>query len=496
MKKELKFIISITISIIIIAGIVSFTYNKVNIFVGVIFSAITILLCAKIYIKKEITPEKLFLYIAPMIMILFLIGIPSWKNPDESVHWFRIYDITQGHFITEKLDGIAVAELPKEVLKYHNYSSELDIKYSSFPELYENKINEEGETIYREMSTTAIYHPIQYMPQVIGSFIADIFTDRPFIMMYAARLANMIFSLIILYIAIKIIPYGKNILLLLTCLPVAAAGFASMSPDAMTISVSYLFISYILKLLYEKDKKINLKNKILLIIMSIVISLCKIVYLPLAGLILLLPKEKYNSRKEQIITCVLVIGIAIITNLYWLVFCSNYLVEYKEGSPLLQLTDLLNHPFEFMQKLFFTISMYAKSYLEGLFGYGVGADLHIVLYGLLPIIMFIMFLFLTIADKKLKNIFTTYQKVITALIVLAISGLIFTSIYIQWTPVNSDVILGVQGRYFLPIIPLISILIANSLKIKSEYDENKITKILRNNNFNNICICYFNSNNK
>ena len=73
MKKELKFIISITISIIIIAGIVSFTYNKVNIFVGVIFSAITILLCAKIYIKKEITPEKLFLYIAPMIMILFLI---------------------------------------------------------------------------------------------------------------------------------------------------------------------------------------------------------------------------------------------------------------------------------------------------------------------------------------------------------------------------------------------------------------------------------------
>ena len=90
--------------------------------------------------------------------------------------------------------------------------------------------------------------------------------------------------------------------------------------------------------------------------MSIVISLCKIVYLPLAGLILLLPKEKYNSRKEQIITCVLVIGIAIITNLYWLVFCSNYLVEYKEGSPLLQLTDLLNHPFEFMQKLFFTIS--------------------------------------------------------------------------------------------------------------------------------------------
>ena len=496
MKKELKFIIAIILCIVIIAGVVSFKYNKVNTIPGVIICVITILLCAKIYTKKEITAEKLFLYIAPMIMILFLIGIPSWKNPDEQVHWYRIYDISKGHFITEKVEGVAAGEFPKEILEYHNYSTELDIKYSSFPELYENKINENGQTVYREMSTTAVYHPIQYIPQVIGTFIADIFTDRPFIMMYAARLANMVFSLIVLYAAIKIIPCGKKILLLLTCLPVAAAGFASMSPDAMTISVSYLFISYILKLLYEKDKKINLKDKILLIIMSVVIALCKIVYLPLAGLILLLPKEKYSSRKEQVITCILVMGIAIFTNLAWLAFSSSYLVEYKEGTPILQLTDLLAHPFEFIQKFFFTINMCAREYIDGLFGYGVGADLHIVLYSLLPVIMFVMFLFLTITDKKIKNGFTIYQKIIISLITLAIIGLIFTSIYIQWTPLNCDIILGVQGRYFLPILPLLSILISNSIKLKSNYDENKIAKNLRNNNFNNICLCNVNSNNR
>ena len=385
MKKELKFIIAIILCIVIIVGIVSFKYHKVNTISGVIISVITILLCAKIYTKKEITAEKLFIYIVPIIMILFLIGIPSWKNPDEQVHWYRIYDITQGHFITEKVNGIAAGNLPKEILEYHNYQTELDIKYSSFSELYENKISENGETVYRELSTTAVYHPIQYMPQVIGTFIADIFTDRPFIMMYAARIANMVFSIIVLYVAIKIIPYGKKILLLLTCLPVAAAGFASMSPDAMTISISYLFISYILKLLHEKDKKINLKNKILLIIMSVVVALCKIVYLPLAGLILLLPKEKYNSRKEKVITCILVMGIAIVANLAWLGFSSTYLVEYKAGTPVSQLENLLTSPFEFIQKFLFTVNMCAREYIDGLFGYGVGADLHIILYTLFVI---------------------------------------------------------------------------------------------------------------
>ena len=479
MKKETKFIIGIVLCIIIIAGIVWFNYNKINAVMGMVISIIAVLFSVIIYSKKQLKTETLFLYIVPVIMILFLIGIPSWKNADEPVHWFRVYDIVQGNFYTKTTsDGLAVVELPEAVYNYHNYTNELGIRYSDFKELYEKQIVEDGEVIYRELSTAAVYHPIQYMPQVIGTFIADIFTDRPFVMMYFARAFNMLFSLVILYLAIKLIPYGKNIMLLLTLIPVAISSFASMSPDAMTISMSYLFISYILKLLYEKDKKINWKDKIILLIMGMVIALCKIVYLPLAGLILLLPKEKYNSRKEQIVTCALVMGCAIITNLLWLAYSSKYLVAYKGGNSIEQTASIFAHPIQYIQTLLYTINSQTQTYLYGLFGYGVGADLHIVLYTTLPIIMFIIFLFLTIADKELKNKFTTYQKIIISLITLAIIGLIFTSLYIQWTPANYDIIAGVQGRYFLPILPLVSLLIANTIKIKSEYDNNKITKAL------------------
>lgn len=493
MKKELKFIIGIILCIIVITGIVSFEYDKVNVIMGVVISVITLLISSKIYIKKEIKVEKLFTYIVPVIMILFLIGIPSWKNADEQMHWYRIYDITQGNFYTKTIDGLAVGILPIEIKNYHNYDSELKIKYSSFAELYKNQISKDGEKVLIQLSTTAVYHPIQYMPQVIGTFIADIFTDRPFILMYAARLANMIFSFIILYFSIKIIPFGKKIMLLLTCIPVAASGFASMSPDAMTISMSYLFISYVLKIFNDKDRKIKWQEKIALALIGMVVALCKIVYVPLVALILILPREKYNTRKEQIVTNVIIIGAAIITNLLWLQFSSQYLVEYRDGNSLAQLNKIFENPFEYMQNLLYTINLNLRTYLEQLFGLGVGADLHIALYTTLPIIIFTIYMFLSITDRELKDKFNMYQKTIIWLILLAIIGLIFTSLYIQWTPTSFKVIAGVQGRYFLPILPLVSILIGSSIKLKSEYDENKITKVLRNYNIDNICICNVNS---
>ncbi|MBQ9297856.1 MAG: DUF2142 domain-containing protein [Clostridia bacterium] len=209
-------------------------------------------------------------------------------------------------------------------------------------------------------------------------------------------------------------------------------------------------------------------------------ALCKIVYLPLVGLILLLPKEKYKTKKEQVITNITIIGISLIANLTWLGIASSYLVAYKDGAPSVKLVNLFSNPIEFIERLFASINIYLREYIGQLFGKGVGADLHIQLYSVIPIVMFILFLFEAVSDNKIKEKLTIYQKIIILLIVLAISGLIFTSLYIQWSPINFPYILGVQGRYFLPILPLIGLLIGNSNKIKSEYDENKHNKFLRN----------------
>ena len=35
---------------------------------------------------------------------------------------------------------------------------------------------------------------------------------------------------------------------------------------------------------------------------------------------------------------------------------------------------------------------------------------------------------------------------------------------LSWTPEGSDVVLGIQGHYFLPILPLIAILLGKALR--------------------------------
>lgn len=209
-------------------------------------------------------------------------------------------------------------------------------------------------------------------------------------------------------------------------------------------------------------------------------AICKIVYLPLVGLILLIPKEKYKTRKEQIVTNIIIIGVSLLASLTWIGIASSYLVAYKDGAPGVKIGKLFSNPIEFIERLFSNINIYLRTYIGELFGKGIGADLHIQLYSLLPVVMFILFLFEAISDNNIKNRFSKYQKTIMWLIVLITSGLIFTSLYIQWSPVNYPYISGVQGRYFLPILPVIALLIGNNSKIKSQYDEIKHNKFLRN----------------
>ena len=43
---------------------------------------------------------------------------------------------------------------------------------------------------------------------------------------------------------------------------------------------------------------------------------------------------------------------------------------------------------------------------------------------------------------------------------------------------GSDFILGIQGRYFLPILPLILILVGSVIKVKSNYKEENLAKCI------------------
>ena len=295
-------------------------------------------------------------------------------------------------------------------------------------------------------------------------------------MAYGARIINMIIAIFLLYAAIKIMPFGKLGMLISMCFPIAIEGFTSMSPDAITISVAYLFTAYVLNIVFNKEKMVRKVDVFVLAVLSILISLCKVVYLPLVGLLLLIPREKFKTRKQQVLTVGIIMAVSIIANLVWLGVSSMYLSMYKDGNSGDQLSTLLHNPIEYLQRLFTTISVFGGDYIYSLLGLELGWNEFAYMYTLFPLLFGLLFIYANTSDESVKVRFTKYQNIIIGLIILAVVGLIFTSLYIQWNEPQNTTIIGVQGRYFIPLIPIATFFIFSKLKFTRDQTEEQVTK--------------------
>ena len=438
----------------------------------------TYIISSIIYYKKSIKIENIFLMVAPFVCIFFLLTMPLFRNHDEYYHWLKAYEVSEGALMTPIKDGVQGSVAPYGITEAMP-KDWTTMTYRDIKEKANMNLDKEKTEIIN-LETAAVYSFVQYITQALGIFIARCITSTIYILSYIGRIFNMITAIMLIYFAIKIIPFGKNLILIPALIPIAIEGFTSLSPDALTISMAFLYISYILHLSFDDNVKIKLKEKCILILLSSIIALCKIVYIPLVGLMLIIPKEKFKNESNisKVLNFILVASIALVLNLGWLAISSRYLSTFREGDSTIQVMLALKNPVLYIQTLLYTININASNYLLGLFGSQLGWGELTNLYSIIPYTILGIYLFATMVDEDVKGKFKNYQIVWILLVLLAIVALIFTSLYVQWTTIGSVSILGVQGRYFLPILPLIMLLLGSVIKVKSEYDKEKINKCI------------------
>lgn len=72
---------------------------------------------------------------------------------------------------------------------------------------------------------------------------------------------------------------------------------------------------------------------------------------------------------------------------------------------------------------------------------------------------------------------TLIFKVMLALVIAAVIGLVWTSLYLVYTPVGNETILGVQSRYYVPLLlPLFFLFY--STKTEGRWEESKYNTVL------------------
>ena len=446
-----------------------------NIFANITFS-ITMIFGLVFYFvfrffdENEYKIEKLYLCIVIPLGILYCIANPLGMVPDEDQHARKSMAISNGIFFSHKDEN----GNPKD-----KFNAKLNETVTRTIESYEDafrrvslpETDEEIDMLY----SMATYAPICHMPQAFGMFLIRIFGGGVSIQCYAARIFNMLLAIFLTYGAIKIIPFKKQIIFFLGLLPITIMEYASMSSDALTISSCIFFIAYILYLKYDNSKTlVNKKDITILVVMTLVVSLCKIVYVPLALLLFIIPKEKFSSNKIKNIFTIGTFITAIVLNVIWLIYAAGFLTEVNEGvNGAEQVKYILTNPISYCLILFRTIHIHYQTYILSLCGEGLGHyNVQASVLFVFPCLVIFAMLFFINNDKTRKE-FDWKTKVICLLIFISIVLLIYTSLYVAWTPLKTPVIYGVQARYFLPVLLLTAIVFDNRYIIFEKEIKNK-----------------------
>lgn len=430
----------------------SFSIKEFGILFGI---AIAIYIFIKIiqYIHNtniKLKVEYVFLIIALLFgSILTFVSAPLAKY-DEHAHFWRTYEIASGHIISNMSNELPTS-VSRMIIDENGQFHINDIDYKSTQEKLEMDLNPE-DTTPLAVGATASNSPLSYIPQLIGTIIGKMLNLNPVIIVYLGRLANLIAFTALIYISIKLMPKKKwkQLIAIIGIFPMTLNIAASYSPDATIIAVAIFMLSYVLHIKYEREK-VGIKEGIVLGITSMILAICKIVYFPMLLLFFLIPKEKFANKKARILSFTVMLIILIGGNLLWKSLPQNPGEIAIRTSGTEQLYYAMSNPMRDLGILSKTLIELTPQYLVEMTGGWNTPNIISIIF----LIMFIVMMLIKDEDEKKleKN-----DKIILGLICLLELFLIFVGFYVTWTRAHWEIIEGIQGRYLLPILPLIAVL--------------------------------------
>lgn len=194
--------------------------------------------------------EYVFLVIALAWGVAQVFIVPPLQVPDEGDHWFRAWALTDGQLTADRQGMITLpGSFARTVDLYTRLvgsdralpaSLEGQTGFSGYADLF-NGTGPSGAV--KVASRVASYGPVGYLPQAAGIGIGRLVGAPPLTCFYLARLGNLFAALALLFFAIRLAPFGRQLFMLLALLPMTMFELASVSCDALTISGAMFFTS-------------------------------------------------------------------------------------------------------------------------------------------------------------------------------------------------------------------------------------------------------------
>ncbi|MGB9979970.1 DUF2142 domain-containing protein [Methanobacterium sp.] len=424
---------------------------------------------------REINPQTAFLIIGLIYGLGFLLATPAFQVPDEYEHFYRSLYVSEGHVVPEKLGNLSGVYVPESVKLT---SDTVNQEWYTFLQDRDNKTNlssllhlpfNSKNMVFEDISRIAVitYSPVPYLISAFAIDLGKLFNLAPLVLLYIGRLANLLAWVFLTYLAIKITPVHKWVFFMLALLPMTLFEATSLSADSFLLGVSFLIIAIFFKYAFDDNKKkIGSKDIYILGILLLLVGLAKSNYVLLLFLIFLIPARKFGNRKHMfLVTGSLFLVVFAAVGIWNLIVNGLYAPIIPQVSISGQIAYILGDPFRFPYILINTFITRGLSYqflFVGNFWLDVPLPTWWLGFYLITIIP------VALLDKNKVNIIRN-QKLISAAIFILNFITACALVYITWTSVGQNVIDGIQGRYFIPIFPLLFLLLYKIRDFESYY---------------------------
>lgn len=435
-----------------------------------------------VFIKKckiETTVLVSLLFVGLLYNFLML----PYMAPDEERHIDMTYRFSNDLLGIEYIDDVSLTKRMDDTKIELKERSDLANYYIVYQHLFEGV---QDDSLVVTNVTPNIFAPFfVYFPAIIGMTFARIVGLGTIPMLILARWCNLAFFALCVWWCMKKLPFGKMALAVIALFPMTIQQCNSFSYDAVITSVLFLYSTYIICMTYEEGP-IKVSDVVILAVLSALLVYGKSgVYLPVCLAMLLIPTKKFGTVWKKYMTAGSLMGIAILSYInrnsgtvtqVMQTTAENSAVGGIAGEAVqmgYSVGYFLQNPWKLIQILANTVADKAEFYLESIVGQKMGW-VEIEISRVVVIGFFILFFVSMFKVRGEKQYVTVGQKWWISIVCLMSVGMILMGMLLSWTPFGNVSIEGVQGRYFIPLLLLLSLLGRNKTLLLNENRDREI----------------------
>lgn len=412
-------------------------------------------------------PEYVFVVPALLFSLLSAILMPQLIVNDENMHFIRSYELT-------------------ELETGHQCSLPVDIKQRGFYDIYsgtkpdysfENSLVNQSDEMQTDCGTASSYNPLLHAPQAVGVEIAKLVWPTTGGMILLGRIVNALIYCLGFFFIIKKARIGKWLLVIVGLLPMMIHMAGSLSGDVINNLIVIGFITFVFNLFVQKTVMTR-RQVVALVTLAALLAVTKLPNLVLMLPILFLPSRvlprlRIKNKTLPVHAIRFAIGIVCGFAAIAVVVAWMKLYDAPFAGAIATENPVTKNPIKFVDILFntyinpftnFAGTIYSDWLLRGVFGSFASFRYHLPF----SVVMILAGLFVMIAlrkDNVEQNLLKNNLKplaistlVALVIIIAAITYGLYTAWAITSVGLGQDAkfALGLQGRYFTPLLLLLT----------------------------------------